>query len=86
MYVDFKITCWERVTIPEDRKEEIEGKIKDGTIETANDLVEYLDEDGVYEGMVEETEATMTPEDNDGFSTIEMGEKGKGTFFGNAKI
>jgi len=85
MYVDFKITCWERVTIPEEYKDEIQEKIKDGTIETANELIEYL-EAGIYEGMVEETEETMTPEENGGCATIEMGEKGEGTFFGNAKI
>lgn len=86
MYVDFKITCWERVSIPEERKEEIIEKIKNGTISTANDLFEEYEDEVHLEGVIAETEEYMIPEENDGQATIEIGEKGEETFFTNAKF
>jgi hypothetical protein len=82
MHVDFKITAWERVEIPEDRKEVVLAALEDGRISTANDLIEFLEamyEEGYeYKGMVLETEEQMLPEENDGQPTIEFfSEKGQ---------
>lgn len=75
MNVDFKITAWERVSIPDNRKEEVLKALKDGTISTANDLIDFLEKknetDYQYEGMVVESENQLSLELNEGFSTIE---------------
>lgn len=75
IYVDFKVSVWERVVITEDIEETIE-KIKSGKIRTANELIEEFgdaDDHGChYLGYLEETEETLSPEDNQGQSTLEI--------------
>jgi hypothetical protein len=81
MYVDFKIEAWERVTIPEEMEELIKEKLASKEIETSNELIEFLDEnsDGhfAFEGVIDETEVSIKPENQDGYRTIEMSEKGR---------
>ena len=72
MHVDFKVTAWERVQIPEEKKEEVLKGLKDGTIATANDLVEFVGEGGNYDGVIAETEEQMVTSENDGQPTIEF--------------
>jgi hypothetical protein len=70
MYLDIKNTIWERITF--DNKEQMNDvveKIKSGELESGSDVAEYLDKMGeiLYETMTE-----ITPEDNDGYSTLEV--------------
>ena len=64
-HLDFKITSWKRLQIPDDKIEEVIEKLKAGDAETPYDL---LEEDGIYfnpGGPDEESEETMTVEQND---------------------
>lgn len=77
MHVDFKITIWERVEIPEEFEEEILEKIKDGTIASANDLFGYQPKDGKgYLDLdcekLDDTSEQMTVEENGGCSVVEV--------------
>jgi hypothetical protein len=70
--VDFKVTVWERVTIDDDKLDDVIARIKDGTITSSNDLFSCLDDDCTYEGTIDDTMETMTPQENDNQSTIEV--------------
>jgi hypothetical protein len=77
MKVDFKITTWESVSIPDERKDEVIEAIKNGEVENANDLIEKFDGVAAYEGIDDEVSSQMLVEENGGCSTIEvfLGEK-----------
>jgi len=70
MHVDFKITAWERVFIPEGHEQEILDKIKSGEIDSANGVFE-TDLDCPIERLTE-TDEQMTPEENGGQCTLEV--------------
>lgn len=73
MYLDFKVTSWERVYVPEELSKQVEEKLKSGEIKTANDAIGLFEDKGVYyEGHIEEVEEQMTVEENGGCSTIEL--------------
>lgn len=76
MNVDFKIKAWERVTVPDERKDEVIQALKNGKILTANDLITFLDDQDErayeYEGVVPETEEQMVVSENNGHATIEV--------------
>jgi hypothetical protein len=70
MYIDFKITTWERIHIEDESlKDKIVAALKSGEITSADDVYE-LDKDANREFLYD-VEEQMTIEDNDGFSTIE---------------
>jgi hypothetical protein len=74
MHIDFKITGWERVEIPEEMEEEVLSKIKDGTITTANDIfaLPNANPDGSLRcDMLPDVTESMSVEENGGASTIE---------------
>jgi hypothetical protein len=75
MHVDFKITTWERVFIPESDREKVLELLKSKTVESAEDLFNELDADDLIREEVEEVSIQMTVEENDGNSTIEMYEE-----------
>lgn len=85
MDVDFKITAWERVSIPEKFREEVEHALKNGKIQTANDLNWMFEEDVDYQGVLAETEEQMIPEENGGFATIEAFDDELNLIFKNGK-
>ena len=70
--VDFKVTVWERVTIDDDKLDDVIARIKDGTITSSNDLFSCLDDDCTYEGTIDDTIEQMLPIENDNQSTIEV--------------
>jgi hypothetical protein len=70
--VDFKVTVWERVTIDDDKLDDVIARIKDGTITSSNDLFSCLDDDCSYEGTIDDTMEQMLPIENDNQSTIEV--------------
>ena len=70
MYIDFKITTWERIRIEDESlKDEIVTALKSGEITSADDVFE-LDKDA-YREVLYDVEEQMTVEENGGFSTIE---------------
>lgn len=70
MHVDFKITTWERINVPEEKEEEVLKLMQSGEIETGADLADYLG--GCDIEHLLEVDEYMTPEENGGFSTIEL--------------
>ena len=66
--VDFKITNWERIEIPEDKIQEVIERIKNGTCTQASDLMDI----GSYEGVLEDTGEQMSITENDGQCTIDV--------------
>jgi len=89
MRVHFKVTAWESVSFEDEHNEEVLEKLRSGEIKTSNDLVVFLDSKdsfGDY-SMIPETEEQLTPQQNNGFSTIEAVEDGFGasSLWGNGK-
>jgi hypothetical protein len=74
MEIDFKITIWERVNVSDKNKEKVLQALQDGTISTANELVESGL--GEYLGTIDETGEDLTVEENGGCSTVEALEEG----------
>lgn len=70
--IDFKVTVWERVTIDDDKLDDVIARIKDGTITSSNDLFDCLDDDCTYEGTIDDTMEQMLPIENGNQSTIEV--------------
>jgi hypothetical protein len=71
-HLDFKITSWKRVHIPDELVDEVIELLKQGDVDTPYDLVETS---GIYfdpAGPDEECEEPLTLEENDGASTQEM--------------
>ncbi len=84
MYVDFKVTTWERVELPdnltEKEKTHIINGIKIEKITSSNNLIDTLEDmkkSGEYSVIVE-AEEQMTVKENNGCATIEFFEE-KGT-------
>ena len=77
MKVDFKITTWERVEVPEEFQAQIIKGLEDGTITSSNDIFAITDDlndgnGGCNYSIIAEVEEQMTVEENGGCSTIEV--------------
>lgn len=75
MHVDFKITTWERVEIPENHEGEILEAIKSGKVKTANDIFDQFPSLDISCNKIHDVDEQMTPEENGGSSTIEVFEE-----------
>lgn len=71
MDIEFKETCWYRVAIPQGREEEVREKIESREIKTSAQLMDYLNGEGVGEYLLD-TVQPLTPEENEGWATIEV--------------
>lgn len=71
MYIDFKITTWERVYVPDEQKDNVLELLKNKTIESSNDMYNELDAEQLSLEKLDEVEEQMTVEENGGMSTIE---------------
>ena len=73
MYIDFKITMWERIHVPNGIEDELVNKIKSGEITSTNECYGVFggDIDNHYELLLDTSE-DMSPEENSGFPTIEI--------------
>ena len=81
MYLDFKVTVWERVFIPEEMKDEVLRGLEDGSIQNQGDLPFDLDFES--ETMYD-TGDQMSLEENEGQATIIFVERDlKTTLFEN---
>lgn len=70
MYIDFKITTWERIHIKDESlKDKIVAALESGEITSADDVFDF-NKDADREIFHEIDSQQMTIYDNDGFSTI----------------
>ena len=73
MYIDFKVTCWERVKIDDSIKDDVLNKLKLGVISSSSDLFDhYSDELFTFDNNMDDTAEQMSVEENNGMSTIEV--------------
>lgn len=71
-HLDFKITSWKRVFVPDDKIEETIKLLKEGGCDTPYDLMDlegYYDSTTDYDNCCEEP---MLPNENEGCSTQEL--------------
>jgi hypothetical protein len=71
-HLDFKITSWKRIQIPDERVEEVIQKLKEGGCDAPYDLLDEGDFHIDYCGIDLECEEPMTVEENSGCSTQEL--------------
>jgi len=73
MYCDFKCTIWERINIPTSLEEKFKELLIKGDINSANEAFGIFgsDIDNGYELLLDTSEP-LSPEENDGQSTIEL--------------
>ena len=76
-YLDFKITSWKRIHIPDERIEEVIQKLKESGCDAPYDLLDEDEDkdDACYIdscGIDLECEEPMTVEENSGCSTQEL--------------
>jgi hypothetical protein len=72
MQVDFKITTWERISIPQELEEQVIKGILNEEITCSDDLYEMFGDDCFNEGILSDVSQQMTIEDNDHNATIEV--------------
>jgi hypothetical protein len=81
MQIDFKITAWERITIPQELEQEVIKAIQNEEITNADDLIEMFGDDCFYEGILTDVNQQMSIEENDHNATIEIiNDKGDNIF------
>lgn len=71
-HLDFKVTCWKRLVIPDDKVDEVIAKLKESDCDEVYNLQEI---EGVYfvqDGPDAECEEAMIPDENFGSSTQEL--------------
>ena len=76
MYIDFKVTAWERIYIKNRNKKNIIDNLLNGKIKSSNDIyniedIENIEEDCTFEN-VSDGNIQMSLEENKGKSTIEV--------------
>ena len=81
MQIDFKITTWERITIPQELGLKVIKAIQNEEITSADDLIEMFGDDCFNEGILSDVSQQMTIEENDDNATIEIiNDKGNTVF------
>ena len=80
MDFDFKVTTWERITVPQEHEAEVLQAIKDGEITCASDVWDFVDADLNWVDVPSEQ---LSVEDIDGEATIEVIDNGGITIFEN---
>lgn len=83
MQVDFKITTWERITVPQELQEAVIKAIANESITNADDLIEMFGDDCFYEGILTDVSQEMSIDENDGNATIEVLDDKGNTIFDN---
>jgi hypothetical protein len=83
MQIDFKITAWERITIPQELEKEVIKAIQNEEITNADDLIEMFGDDCFHEGILTDVNQQMSIEENDHNATIEVINDKGNTIFDN---
>ena len=74
MFIDFKTTVWERLEMEEEKKDSLLEFLKENPNATATDIYDWYSENGgdPYAIPIEGTSHDMLPEENSGYSTLEI--------------
>ena len=72
MQVDFKITTWERIIIPQELQKQVIKGIINEEITCADDLIELFGDECFNEGILSYVSQQMSIEENDHNATIEV--------------
>jgi len=83
MQIDFKITTWERITIPQELEQEVIKAIQNEEITSADDLIEMFGDECFNEGILSDVSQQMSIEENDHNATIEIINDKGNTIFDN---
>ena len=83
MQIDFKITTWERITIPQELEQEVIKAIQNEEISSADDLIEMFGDECFNEGILSDVSQQMSIEENDHNATIEIINDKGNTIFDN---
>jgi hypothetical protein len=83
MQIDFKITTWERISVPQELQEAVTKAIANEEITCADDLIEMFGDDCFNEGILSDVSQQMTIEENDHNATIEVINDKGDTIFDN---
>ena len=83
MQIDFKITTWERITVPQELQEAVTKAIANEEITCSDDLIEMFGDDCFNEGILSDVSQQMTIEENDHNATIEVINDKGDTIFDN---
>ena len=83
MQIDFKITTWERITIPQELEQEVIKAIQNEEISSADDLIEMFGDECFNEGILSDVSQQMSIEENDHNATIEVINDKGNTIFDN---
>lgn len=85
MYIDYKITVWERFEIEDENKELLLAFLKENPNATGTDIYDWYCDNGgdPHVETIEGTSEEMTVEQNGGSSTLEIVSE---TFNGNEMI
>ena len=83
MQIDFKITTWERITVPKELEQEVIKAIASEEITCADDLIEMFGDDCFNEGILSDVSQQMSIEENDHNATIEVPNDKGDTIFDN---
>ena len=71
-HLDFKITSWKRLRIPDEKVEEVIARLKESDCDEVYDLQEIEGVFFVQDGPDAECEEAMIPDENNGSSTQEL--------------
>jgi hypothetical protein len=74
MKVDYKITTWERFDIDDEHEDALMAFLKENPKATAMDIFDWSLKLGVdpYVERIEGSDEEMTPEENNGYATLEV--------------
>jgi hypothetical protein len=74
MNIDFKVTDWERIEIPEKLEKQVMTEIKNNKINNSDDLQMFFDKHDFVLSIdsINSPTESMTPEENGGCSTVEV--------------
>jgi hypothetical protein len=74
IHIDSKITVWDRFSIADEHEESLLEFLHNNPMATASDILQWASDSGIdgEHSTLIETGAEMTPEENDGASTIEV--------------
>lgn len=72
MYIDFKITQWERVRIPDEIGADIPLKVRKGEITCAGDIFKQYNDGDFFFEPISDTDEQMEVSENGGSPTIEV--------------
>lgn len=82
--VDFKVSVWERVQLPDKHLSEALDLLKSNKLNTSNELYEHFIDEAEYKGYIDETEEAFVSSDGSSTITLDLStEDGTTTLWNN---